>query len=651
MAARKSSWLSIALLLLLTEAVYFRPSIWRVGLFGSDYRALHARHIAFARDGLLSPEHSIPGWYPRELLGAPFAANLQSFPWIPTRLLVLLLDARFTYAVAIAIAAALAALFTYLYCKRVGLSDLAAVSSGWTFACAGFFASRVMAGHLPMLEAYPALPLLLWLGDRAVAPDRAGFQRRDLFALALASACVALAGHPQLPAYALGAAVLYLIVRGRGRRRILAICSLALGIGLTLFAWWPMVLLIGRSTRVLQLAPPANDIAMPHGRLLALFLSGRDGFPEVMGIAGQKIFEGYPSTAYFWDTASYIGWLPLIAVVVLFFRNAAKKRMPGLPFTFLAVLGIGALLLSLPFALPVHRLVHGTLLRSPARLLYLSTFAASVALGCAVDRLLKGERGRRARMVIVMVCLAAHTVDLARFSHPFVQPAEQEGMPAAFTQILASELGDARIAADDPAYHEHYDDAGIFDSILLTSPYQALLRLAGLPPDLNEQRVDASEFPVPALQAAGVRFVIRSEDRDDLKLVRSTPVENLYQAPSPLPRATFVTNGRVEVPSAQLRYSRPSGDEIRVEATAPEPGSVEILESYDIGWSAAIDGTPSPVELENGFTIAVPIPVGHHSVLLRYRTPGRRLGYLLSLVSAALLAGLITSASKNKNPA
>jgi hypothetical protein len=44
-------------------------------------------------------------------------------------------------------------------------------------AGAGFFASRVMAGHLPLLEAYPALPQLLWLVDRAVKRSRFALAR------------------------------------------------------------------------------------------------------------------------------------------------------------------------------------------------------------------------------------------------------------------------------------------------------------------------------------------------------------------------------------------------------------------------------------------------------------------------------------------
>src|ERR1022692_3750921 len=298
---RARTCISIAILLLVTEAVYVRP--WFVAgggsLLGIDYFGLHIHRIAFAREALFGPAHFLPAWYPRELLGSPFLANLQNFPWIPTRLILLFFDPLAAYAVGVAISAALAALFTYLFCRRAGLSEIGAVTAGWTFACAGFFASRVMAGHLPLLEAYPSLPLLLWLADRAVAPLRSQYAARDLAILALASASVAAAGHPQLPAYSLAAAALYIILRGRGWRRLKVVFALALGVGTTLVVWWPMFLLIQRSTRVLHLATPSNDVVMPPGRADPAGnrrLARRDGIdpPEtVPGVFQRRLFLGH----------------------------------------------------------------------------------------------------------------------------------------------------------------------------------------------------------------------------------------------------------------------------------------------------------------------------------------------------------------------
>jgi len=146
--------------------VYSSPPYPNTVLTGLDYLQLHSRRMQFARDALFSSGFSLPAWYPRELLGTPFWSNLQNFPFIPTRLLVLLTWdplGPYSYGVAVTLSAALAALFTYLYLRKIGLGLTACAAAGWTFACSGFYAARVAAGHLPLLEAYPALPLLLWL--------------------------------------------------------------------------------------------------------------------------------------------------------------------------------------------------------------------------------------------------------------------------------------------------------------------------------------------------------------------------------------------------------------------------------------------------------------------------------------------------------
>jgi hypothetical protein len=73
-----------------------------------------------------------------------------------------------------------------------------------SLSLAAFYASRVMVGHLPLLKVFPSLPLLLWLTDRVVrqpGPFSSASRWKRLLALALASGCLALAGHPQLVIY------------------------------------------------------------------------------------------------------------------------------------------------------------------------------------------------------------------------------------------------------------------------------------------------------------------------------------------------------------------------------------------------------------------------------------------------------------------
>jgi hypothetical protein len=609
--------LALASLLALVAVFYVRPGMLRgtSSLAGMDYDQMHVHRLRFARDALFGAGHTLPGWYPHEVLGSPFLANLQSFPWIPTRLVLLLIDPSIAYAAGIFMAAALSAVFTWLYCRQAGMSRLGAWTSAGTFAAAGFFASRVMAGHLPLLEAYPALPLLLWLVDRAVKR-----RRFDLGALAVCCAFVVSAGHPQLPAYAVGSALLYAAWRSRGWLRARIIAAMLLGCGLAMAVWWPMLLLIGRSTRILVLSSAANDVAMPYGRLLALIVPGLHGWPSPVPMAEAHPFDAWPNPAYFWDTASYIGILPLVAIVLLLVRCIVRKRMPGSRWLFLTLLGVAALLGSLPLTDSFRHLLPGTLLRSPSRLLYISTFCTAVAMGAAVDAL----RRSPVRNTLLGIALCIHFIDLWGFAHLFIQENPHVETPLAFQGILDRELGDGRIAVERDAallsYEDRYDDAGGFDSIFLASFSRRMAALADMPAGHNWQRIDASELPVNALRAAGVKFVITTDN-------------GLYRVPNPEPRAN-------------VPYTRPSSDEIRLMSS--RAGVVSVLEAYDPGWSATVDGARGLVIDDGGFAMKVQVPAGKHEVRLAYKTPGRGAGAALSLLSLSLLVVLIKADRRDR---
>jgi hypothetical protein len=276
--------------------------------------------------------------------------------------------------------------------------------------------------------------------------------------------------------------------------------AVALGAGLTLIVWWPMLLLIRRSTRVLLLAAPDNDIVMPYSRLLALINPGSQGWAWPLELADKNPFTGYPNNAYFWDTASYLGILPLVAIAALLVECVVRKRMPDSKWLFLSCLGGGAFLLSLPLANPILHWLPGTLLRSPARLLYLSTFCGAVALGVAVDSFRRTQwRGHAAiRNGLLLVVLSLHFVDLWGFAHRFVQLTPRKKDAPAFETILDRSTGSARIAKQRNdsflSTGDRYDDAGGFDSIMLTCFNRGVLALAGSPPDLNRQVIDASEL-------------------------------------------------------------------------------------------------------------------------------------------------------------
>jgi hypothetical protein len=88
---RWKTTLTLLILGLAVLAVYFpmRTAPGDNTLQGGDYLQLHLFRIRFAQEALFGPHRHLPGWYPRELLGTPFWSDMQNFPLLPTRLVLL----------------------------------------------------------------------------------------------------------------------------------------------------------------------------------------------------------------------------------------------------------------------------------------------------------------------------------------------------------------------------------------------------------------------------------------------------------------------------------------------------------------------------------------------------------------------------------
>ncbi len=664
----KRTWLPPALMAAAVAAIYSPPALGPGEVqLAMDFVNLHQRRMSFAREALFGPAHLLPAWYPREALGTPFWSNVQNFPFLPTRLLVLPLDPHgpFTYALAVMLAAVLAALFTWLFFRRLGLSPFAAAVGGWTFACCGYFSSRVAAGHLPLLEVFGALPLLLWAVDRLcerVTPTR-------LFALAGAGGVVMLGGHPQLPVYALAAAVLYLFFRGGFASARWGLPALGLGVACTSFVWLPAALLVGRSTRVLHLEAATNDVPLPWGRLLAFFAPWAQGVPRALDARGDE-FGPWP-VQVFWDTNCYVGLLPWVALVALLVARPKLER----PQRFVLAVGGLALLFALPWFSALTHALPGTFLRSPARLLYFTELALALLLALAVEHF---SAKRAARFVLPALALL-HLVDLGFYDRRFVVarawiPADAE---AYLSQPLA-QVGLGRVAVDHQlwvAFNREVDDVGFFDSLLLARPYRALVGAATGDPAHNIQAFDGAQLPVWMLQRAGVKLVYTTHERRALTPLAQVGPVHVYQVPSPGPRARFVPGALArgaspeeltraltpagpqppdalllsgEVPAAAgggegeapVTLERPDPDHLVATLTAPEDGWLELVEAADPGWSVEVDGAPAEARPAMDTWMAVHLPAGAHRVAFTYRTPGAGAGIAVALAALAALGAL-----------
>lgn len=86
-------------------------------------------------------------------------------------------------------------------------------------------------------------------------------------------------------------------------------------------------------------------------------------------------------------------------------------------------------------------------------------------------------------------------------------------------------------------------------------------------------------------------------------------------------------------------------DHVRLETDASEAGYAVLVDSYDPGWRAAVDGRSAPVLRANVAFRAVEVPAGRHTVDLTYRPRAFATGLAIS-VAALLGAGAAAARSR-----
>ena len=169
-------------------------------------------------------------------------------------------------------------------------------------------------------------------------------------------------------------------------------------------------------------------------------------------------------------------------------------------------------------------------------MIYLSTFSLAAAFGVGIDRLL---RWKPLGWIAAIVCLAFHAWDLGGTSRLFVTPGPLHPLDV---PEFSMGLGTGRVAVSrilDLQLSYDHDDAGGFDAIFLADTYRKLLALTEAPARSNEEVMDASTWPVHALEAAGVQFVIPWGGRNDLELAKSAAGLQMYRVANPTPRGYF----------------------------------------------------------------------------------------------------------------
>lgn len=143
---------------------------------------------------------------------------------------------------------------------------------------------------------------------------------------------------------------------------------------------------------------------------------------------------------------------------------------------------------------------------------------------------------------------------------------------------------------------------------------------------------------------AWVNFVVRSAPSADLAelYVLGRDFEPAREAVVETPLSTDYLDSGPFPPSvpALVQHVSTTKEEIVVEL--PRPGVLVVSESFYPGWTALIDGHPSPIIVADYVLRAVEVPAGEHRVVFEYRPASVRWGLVLSVLGLVALTALFS---------
>jgi hypothetical protein len=337
----------------------------------------------------------LPLYDPFDWSGSPLLGGINAGAAYPAIVFFAALPPLAAWVATDVLAYAGAAVGLYAFLRLGRCRPLAAGLGGAAFGLAGFVSSQAV--HIDVVETCASLAWLLVGLERCAHAPRRSLPGWIALA-ALATACVGLAGSPEVAFYAAVGAAIYAghLVRHAGEQRWRVAGA---GAGAAVVG----VLLAG-----IQVLPGARDIAssqraaVGHGFLTAGSLDGSQLLtllaPHLLG-GGPVGLRSYVGSYNLGEIDGYAGILALVAAAAL----ATRWRAPGAWRwrVWYLVGGVG-LLVALGKATPVpallaHLPVIG-LSRLPSRALVLYALASSVLLAHWAEDVLgaASERGRSA---------------------------------------------------------------------------------------------------------------------------------------------------------------------------------------------------------------------------------------------------------------
>jgi hypothetical protein len=315
-------------------------------------------------------EGAVPLWNPYNFSGAPLLANFQSAALYPFNSLFLIFTKETAWTLLVALQPFLALLFTYLYLRLIRVSVLASLFGAVSYGISGFMTV--------WLEYNTVGHIMAWLPLQMLSIELLSQKNsRSLWGYILLTLSVALsllAGHPQVALYAIFFAAIYGAFRLKGKAKIWAGISMALGFGLSAAQLIPGLELMSVSARTNH-----TYEQMMRDNLIAPWQTLMMFFPNLFG---------NPVSRTYWPTDTYVGKVTSIGLIPLFFLLSAfrLRKDKVVRFYIIATIVIGLFITANPVTALLYRFSLPIISSSsPTLMVFLFSFCLAVLTSFGID--------------------------------------------------------------------------------------------------------------------------------------------------------------------------------------------------------------------------------------------------------------------------
>lgn len=318
----------------------------------------------------------LPLWNPYNFSGAPLLSDFQSGAIYSLNFPLLFFNEKYAWTILVLLQPLLAALFTYLYCRKIGISSIGSLLSSISYGFSYFM--------IVWLEFNIVGNIILWLPLILLSIEHL-FKKLDfkwslVIIFSLYSALSS--GHPQIFGYLLAFTIIYSVFRSFNLKKkgslvyVLFLQIIALGIGSILF--FPATELLKNAARSPYPHQYFVDKVLIHWwHLIMTFV------PD---------FFGNPATRNYFLPDTYVGKVTSIGLVPFFFLVYVflKKRTFFASF-FLVSAGVVLLLITAnPLTVILYKFnIPFVSSSAPNLSSFILSFSLSILAGIGVDLFLK----------------------------------------------------------------------------------------------------------------------------------------------------------------------------------------------------------------------------------------------------------------------